>query len=120
METGQGYHRPRHMPAAAQAQRRPQNGWANLVGMGYDPAVAPLAASMPEPTEVKVTVGNKHMMADEGIAVPAAIDDHMRKMEVCTATACCTSSQMSHASLMHTPHSERLCSTDCHVSTMQL
>ena len=31
---------------------------------------------------VKVTVGNKKMMAQEGIAVSQTVDDYMREMEV--------------------------------------
>lgn len=31
---------------------------------------------------MKVVLGNKQMMADEGIAVSKAVDDYMRDMEV--------------------------------------
>ena len=32
--------------------------------------------------DVKVVLGNKQMMADEGIAISKAVDDYMRDMEV--------------------------------------
>ena len=33
-------------------------------------------------SDVKVVLGNKHMMADNGIAVSKAVDEYMRDMEV--------------------------------------
>lgn len=92
VEPGEGYHAHSVLPGAAAAgstaQRQPQNGWANLLGMGFSATSDALAGkqSLPQPSELKVTVGNKHMMADEGIAVPAAVDDYMRRME----DQCCT------------------------------
>ena len=38
---------------------------------------------------VKVTVGNKKMLAQEGIPVSQAADDYMREMEVCPFTMSC-------------------------------
>ena len=35
------------------------------------------------PRDVKVILGNKQMMADEGIPISKAVDDYMRDMEVC-------------------------------------
>ena len=32
--------------------------------------------------DVKVVLGNKQMMADEGVAISKAVDDYMRDMEV--------------------------------------
>ncbi len=43
------------------------------------------------PRDVKVILGNKQMMADEGIPISKAVDDYMRDMEVClqrTSQAC--------------------------------
>lgn len=58
--------------------------------MGFSATSDALAGkqSLPQPSELKVTVGNKHMMADEGIAVPAAVDDYMRRMEVGLHAVC--------------------------------
>jgi len=35
--------------------------------------------------DVKVVLGNKQMMADEGIAISKGVDDYMRDMEVSEA-----------------------------------
>ena len=70
--------RPKRSLLSDQEQRHVQNGWANLAGLS-PPVQQP---SIPEPAEVRVVAGNKHMMADEGISVPSAVDDYMRKMEV--------------------------------------
>jgi hypothetical protein len=37
------------------------------------------------PTQVKVVVGNKKMMAQEDVIVSPAVDDYMREMEVRSA-----------------------------------
>lgn len=46
------------------------------------PAKASPAKGPGSSRDVKVVLGNKQMMADEGVAISKAVDDYMRDMEV--------------------------------------
>ena len=59
-------------------------GWAassEPVGKKSPAKVSPAKAAGAD-RDVKVVLGNKQMMADEGIAISKAVDDYMRDMEV--------------------------------------
>ncbi|KAK9809274.1 hypothetical protein WJX73_000048 [Symbiochloris irregularis] len=86
VEPGPGYSRPKGL-VAQQEHRQVQNGWASLMGFDSNSQQQQQRQpGIPEPREVRVVAGNKHMMADEGMSVPAEVDDYMRKME----DQCCT------------------------------
>ena len=71
---------------------------------GLPPDGLPVLAT---PRDVKVVLGNKAMLAAEGISVPRPVDDYMRDMEVhivpepypymCTCTACLQKGSLSAA-----------------------
>lgn len=58
--------------------------------LGWVPAGAELVLSPMKgkegPQDVKVVLGNKQMMADEGISISKTVDEYMRDMEVCFPT----------------------------------
>lgn len=63
LEEGPGAQRVQRAQQAARSAQRAQQGQ--------------------QPLEVKVVVGNKRMMADNGVAIPQAAEAYMRDMEVC-------------------------------------
>ena len=65
-------------------------GW---VAVGPELTASPIKGK-DGPQDAKVVLGNKQMMADEGIPITKAVDDYMRDMEVRHAVSptYCTSS----------------------------
>ena len=59
-------------------------GWAAAAEQlgAESPAKASPAKGPGSNRDVKVVLGNKQMMADEGVAISKAVDDYMRDMEV--------------------------------------
>lgn len=62
-------------------------GWAasSEPAAKKSPAKASPAKAAGAGQDVKVVLGNKQMMADEGVAISKAVDDYMRDMEVSKA-----------------------------------
>ena len=76
---------------AAPAAQPAENSFWQAMGLGQvTPSKAPgtAAASSQLPAklqDVKVVIGNKKMMGEEGVSISQAVDDYMREMEVSSA-----------------------------------
>ncbi len=103
-------------------------GWAassEPVGK-KSPAKASPAKAAGADRDVKVVLGNKQMMADEGVAISKAVDDYMRDMEVsqpvkatcarCEAALCHVLCTVGCRVLGHFRYSMLLCLLACFTS----
>ena len=72
-------HLARSVSKAPGTDSQPRNGWGSFLD---SPAPAPPAGS----ADVRVAVGNKLLMQEQDVEIPAHVDSYMRKMEV---RACC-------------------------------
>ena len=69
-------HIGRSASPAQPAESKPRSGWGSFLGPSTPPA--PPASS----GDVRVAVGNKLLMQESDVEVPANVDAYMRKMEV--------------------------------------